>query len=957
MTVLDQPVRIPVSTYRLQLNPRFGFRELHGLVPYLAALGISECYLSPVFAPRPGSVHGYDICDHNRLNPELGTREDFDSLCRELQRRNMGVILDFVPNHMGIDPEANLKWRSVLENGPSSPYANFFDIDWDPVKPELKSKVLLPILDDQYGNVLEAGHLRIRFEAGSFSLQYFDRNLPLNPRQMRLLLRHRLEDLQRELPEDDPDLRELLSIVFHLEHIPAFTETTSDMVAERTREKFVASERLAVLVERAPRIGQFVEANVREFNGTPGVLASFDLLHELLDLQPYRLSYWKTAVHEINYRRFFDINELAGIRMEDPAVFEATHTLVGELTRQGLVTGLRLDHVDGLFDPKQYFVELQRACGPDQGSLYVVVEKILSAGERLRQDWAVHGTTGYGFLNDVAGLFVDPTNAAEMHKLYVRYTGRNKHFAEVVYESKKLVVATSMASELNVLAHDVNRISESHRRYRDFTLDSLQDGLREVVACFPVYRSYFSPDGYDSFDERAVDAAISEALRRNPALEPSMFAFIRQMLLPAREEGISESDYHKRVRFAMKFQQYTGPVQAKGVEDTAFYRYGPLLSLNEVGGEPFRFGRRLTDFHEVNRRRKELWPLSMLSTSTHDTKRGEDARCRISVLSEIPEEFRSALGRWTRANAGLKSRVYGDPAPDRADEYLYYQALLGSWPPEVTDEPPPQFIERMQEYTRKAIKEEKVHTSWVHPTPEYDDAVRDFVGRTLRGPRGKRFLRSFIPFQRRVALVGVVNSLAQLILKVVSPGVPDFYQGTELWDLNLVDPDNRRPVDYARRDAFLERVQPLLGGNSEAEQWRRSIREMLHNWQDGMIKLFCIAAALNLRRRSPQLFLQGEYLPLAVEGERKGHVVALARTTEGQALIALVPRLVAKLSTTASPFPLGESCWKSTAVLLPDLLRQRRYRDILTGESYSPASRIAVAKAFGVLPVALLWAE
>ena len=387
MTVLGQPVRTPVSTCRLQLNPRFGFRELRELVPYLATLGITDCYLSPIFAPRPGSVHGYDICDHNRLNPELGTREDFDALCHELQHRGMGMILDFVPNHMGIDPEANLKWRSVLENGPSSPFANFFDIDWDPVKPELKDKVLLPILDDQYGNVLEAGHLHVLFDGGSFSLQYFDRNLPLNPRQMRLLLRHRLEDLQRELAEDDPDLRELLSIVFHLEHIPAFTETASSMVTERTREKSVASERLAVLVERAPRIARHIEDNVREFNGTRGVQESFDLLHELLDLQPYRLSYWKTAVHEINYRRFFDINELAGIRMEEPAVFEATHSLVGQLTRQGLVTGLRLDHVDGLFDPKQYFVQLQQECAPGDGSLYVVVEKILSSGERLRGSW------------------------------------------------------------------------------------------------------------------------------------------------------------------------------------------------------------------------------------------------------------------------------------------------------------------------------------------------------------------------------------------------------------------------------------------------------------------------------------------------------------------------------------------------------------------------------------------
>lgn len=952
----EQPARTPASTYRLQLNPGFGFREAREIVPYLSRLGITDLYVSPIFASCPGSTHGYDICDHNRLNQELGTREDFEALCDTLKRHSMSLIVDFVPNHMGIDPQANLKWRSVLENGPSSPYASFFDIDWDPLKPELKNRVLLPVLEDQYGNVLEAGQLQLQFDSGNFWLQHLQSNFPLNPRQMRLLLRYQLEDLRTRMGEDNPDLRELLSIVFHLEHIPPFTETSAEMVAERDREKAVAAERLAVLVARSPGIRRHIEGNVRAFNGELGFRKSFDLLHELLDLQPYRLSYWKTAVHEINYRRFFDINTLAGIRMEEPSVFEEAHRLIRELTLKGLVTGLRLDHVDGLFDPKQYFVHLQRHCAPQGAPLYVVVEKILSSGEALRRDWTVHGTTGYDFLNEVAGLFVDPTSAAELHKLYVRFTGRGRLFDDLVYECKKLIVTTSMASELNVLAHELNRISESNRRYRDFTLDSLQDGLREVVACFPVYRSYFTPEGYDNFDQRAVDAATSEALRRNAALEPSMFAFIRRILLPQREPEMSEEDFQRQVRFAMKFQQYTGPVHAKGVEDTAFYRYSPLLSLNEVGGEPARFGRGVAEFHQANRKRREHWPLSLLATATHDTKRGEDARCRISVLSEIPDDYRAALFRWRRANAGLKTLVYGDPAPDPANEYLYYQALLGAWP-SAEASAQPAFIERMQQYMLKATKEEKIHTSWIHPSPQYDDAVREFVRRTLTGPEGKRFLRHFLPFQRRVAFAGVINSLTQLILKVVSPGVPDFYQGTELWDLNLVDPDNRRAVDYQQRIAILEGIHPVLQGELAPEAWKRFLLDLLNRWPTGELKLFCAAVSLNLRRRASALFLYGDYVPLETRGTRKEHVVALARQHGASAVIAIVPRLSAGLMTPQSPFPLGEQCWHDTAVVLTGELSHRRYRSLFTGESVAADSALAVGQQFELLPAALLVAE
>ncbi|HWA96563.1 MAG TPA: malto-oligosyltrehalose synthase [Terracidiphilus sp.] len=955
--MIGKPQHIPASTYRLQLRPGFGFRQAQEIVPYLNSLGITDCYISPILAPRPGSSHGYDVCDHNRLNPELGSREDFDRFCETLQKHSMGLVLDFVPNHMGVDPQANLPWRSVLENGPSSPFACFFDIDWNPVKDELKDKVLLPVLDNQYGNVLEAGKLQILIEGGGFSLQYYDHNFPLNPRQSRLILTHNIEALRELLGEESPDLRELLSIIFHLEHIPAFVETAPEMVAARDREKAIAAERLSALTATSTPIREHIESNVRAYNGTPGDSQSFDLLHQLLDLQAYRLSYWTTAVHEINYRRFFDINELAGIRMEDPMVFEATHALLRELTRQKLVTGLRLDHVDGLFNPKQYFADLQQHCAPDEAPLYVLVEKILSLGENLRSDWDIHGTTGYEFLNDIVGLFVDPVRSPALHRLYVRFSGRSGRFADLVYESKKLIVATSMASELNVLAHELNRISESDRRYRDFTLDSLQEGLREVVACFPVYRSYVTAEGHDSFDERAVDAAVSDALRRNPALEPSMFAFIRAMLLPQRTPGLSESEYERHVRFAMKFQQYTGPVQAKGVEDTVFYRYAPLSSLNEVGGDPVRFGRTVEEFHKVNRQRKEQWPLSMLSSSTHDTKRGEDTRSRISALSEIPDDFRAALFRWARSNAGLKKSVDGNPSPDRADEYLYYQTLLGAWPNGIAELPPAGFVERMRNYMLKAIKEEKVHSSWIHPHPEYDDAVCEFVRRTLTGVEGKRFLRTFLPFQQRVAQVGLVNSLAQLVLKAVSPGVPDIYQGTEFWDLTLVDPDNRRPVDFSARTAILNRLQPLLQCTASAEHFESELQTMTANWSNGEIKLFCTAAVLNLRRRLRDLFLFGDYIPLETRGECSEHVVALGRQHGSTAVLALVPRLCARFVTPEKPFPIGREIWCDTEVFLAEQFQRRRYRNLFTGAWVQPDEALILGHEWSKFPYCLLVTE
>jgi (1->4)-alpha-D-glucan 1-alpha-D-glucosylmutase len=1000
--------RVPASTYRLQFHRGFTLRQACELAPYLAQLGVTDCYASPLLAARAGSTHGYDIVDHSRLNADVGTPEDFAAFSDALAQHDMGLLLDFVPNHMGVDPAANLWWRDVLENGPSSPYARFFDIDWDPIQPELKGKVLLPILGDQYGLVLEQGHLQLALEDGALALRYFDHNLPINPRQGRLVLEHRIEELEKTLGAENPHLREFLSILTALRNLPAYTETDEQRIAERHREKEVARERLARLLKAAPQIGRHIEANITVFNGTPGEPASFDRLHGLLEHQAYRLAYWRTAMHEINYRRFFDINELAGLSMEDTAVFEATHRLVLDYIRQGRIHGLRLDHTDGLFDPAQYFRRLQRAvrkvCGDDdeprppvsrwtadsdpqtgllrrEHSFYVVVEKILSGAETLRDEWSVDGTTGYDFLNDVNGLFVASHNAQKMKRLYARFSGRSDLPADELYESKKVVMNTSLASELNVLAFELNRISELDRRSRDFTLDSLRYALREIVAAFPVYRTYVSEEGWTDYDVWAIETAVARARRRNPAMETSIFDFVREALLPRREAAGRGPGFERSLRLAMKFQQFTGPVQAKGLEDTTFYRYVPLVSLNEVEGDLHRFGRSPSEFHAANVYRQRSWPFSMLATATHDTKRGEDARALLNVLSELPEEWRKEIARWARLNAGNRTTVEGQPAPDRNDEYLFYQALLGAWPADSPPEAPEDLVQRLQQYMTKAIREAKLHTSWVNPFEAYEQAVLHFVDRTLRGSAAGHFLSEFVPFHAKVAPLGMINSLAQVVLKIASPGVPDFYQGNELWDFNLVDPDNRRPVDFARRRQWLDELQPLVdtalgaagwsghgasgpptrrrpavsGPKLSPEELRQQVRGMLDHWTDGRIKMHLIAVGLALRGAFPGLFLQGDYVSIEAAGPNQNHVVAFLRRCEGRVLVAVVPRMVSGMATAQQP-PLGAGVWEDTQLVFPAGSRPVSLRNVFTGEAVvlQGDGSLAVADALRTLPVALL---
>ncbi|HSL24307.1 MAG TPA: malto-oligosyltrehalose synthase [Vicinamibacterales bacterium] len=975
---------MPSSTYRLQLHREFPLASARAIVEYLFRLGISDCYLSPVFASRPGSTHGYDVTDHNRIDADLGGRDEYERLAAEVTARGMGIVLDCVPNHMGIDPVSNPWWRDVLENGQCSAYARFFDIDWNPLKPELQGRVLLPILGRQYGHALEAGELRVVFADGRFEVHYGDHQLPINPRQATLILRPGLDRLRAEVGDDDPGLQELMSIVSALGNMPAHTDSRDEAIAERRREKEVQRSRLVRLVAETPPVRAYVDAALAEINGTPGNNASFDRLHELLEMQPYRLAYWRTASHEINYRRFFDINDLAGLRQEVPEVFEATHALLAELLKAGRVTGVRIDHPDGLFDPAGYFEQLQQLAarawqldGSPRRPLYVVAEKILSGDEELPPEWCVHGTTGYNFLNELNALFVDGAAARRLRRVYARFVGEAASFAEIVYRSKQLIMDTSLSSELNVLANTMDRIGEQDRRSRDFTVISMREAVGEVVACFPVYRTYVRGEGWTLRDREIVDQAIRSARDRNPALEPSVFDFVREVLLPRRPEDepyepggprpedrrsgyppSDEADRQRRLRTSMKLQQYTAPVQAKGVEDTAFYRYNGLLSLNEVGGEPHHFGCTPEQFHRASQRRFASWPYEMLSTSTHDTKLGEDVRARINVLSELPEEWGRESSRWRRINQANRTLVENVMHPDRNDEYRFYQALIGAWPAEQPEQADQAFVDRMKAFMTKSIKEAKLHTSWINQNRAYDDAVARFVERSLTGPTSRRFLPAMLPFQRRVAAIGTVNSLAQLVLKLATPGVPDLYQGCERWNLSLVDPDNRRPVDFDANRAMLDEIDRVLcAGDAPARS--AQVRSMLDRWQDGRIKMCLTAAGLRLRREHPETFVGGEYVALETESTVQAGLVAFARVPAGgPAVIAIAPRLVARLMGAELAWPLGQA-WKTSRVLLPHALARRRFRNVLTGRDVSIAhaserSWIFAGEAFEHCTVALL---
>lgn len=948
--------RIPVSTYRVQFNRLFTFADAGRLVPYWHALGITDCYASSYLKAVPGSLHGYDLIDPTALNPEVGSEETYREFVEALRSHHMGQTLDVVPNHMGIGESVNAWWLDVLENGPCARYAGFFDIDWHPIKPELEHKVLLPILGDLYGTVLENQEITLFYEDGSFFARYYTHKLPIAPKPSARILSHRLDDLILKMGEHDPHLQELQSIITSLGHLPGQHEVDPHRVAERYREKVIIKKRLGTLLGESPPVADFVQANVRVFNGTKGDPRSFDLLDALLNDQAYRLAYWRVAADEINYRRFFDINELAAIRMEDPAVFKETHRLILRLLKEGAVTGLRIDHVDGLYAPGDY-LRLLQAWAPRP--LFIVVEKILGRDEPLPENWPVHGTTGYEFLNLVNGLFVDSRNERAMDDLYARTIGSRPSFKNLVYESKKLIMRVSMSSEINVLGHQLNRISERDRRSRDFTLNSLTHAIREVIACFPVYRTYVTegPEEVLERDRAYIRLAVATAKRRNPAQSGLVFDFLRDLLLKQHDER-TQAERQERNRFAMKFQQATSPVTAKGVEDTAFYIYNRLISLNEVGGDPDQFGVSVATFHKRMRERQAHWPHGLSMTSTHDTKRSEDVRARINVLSELPQQWKTHLGRWITVNKKHKTMLDGQPAPDRNEEYLLYQTLVGSWPFTPMDEAGYRvYVDRIQNYMTKALKEAKVHTSWINPDQAYDEAVRLFIEAILDRSKPNPFLDEFLPFQQRIAQYGLYNSLAQVLLKITAPGIPDFYQGTELWDFSLVDPDNRRPVDYDLRQRMLGDLERAC---ADAGEDRRSlVRELLEHRADGRIKLYVTTTALQARRSRAGTFQEGDYVPLESQGRKQDHLCLFARIHGEQALVAAVPRLVAGLQPEAMVPPVGSEVWGDTWMTVPSWRPGSLYRNLFTGETLVTVTRddhqtLPAGLVFGEFPVALL---
>jgi (1->4)-alpha-D-glucan 1-alpha-D-glucosylmutase len=934
-------MRVPRATYRLQLGPDLTFDDAAGLVDYLEALGVSDAYTSPFLETATKGSHGYDVADHTRLREELGGEAAFRRFAAALSAHGMGLLIDVVPNHMGIAQNHNAWWLDVLENGPASAYAATFDIDWRPVKTELFDKVLLPMLGDQYGVVLDRGELKLVLDDGRFLVRYFDTVLPIAPRGWARILGHRIDTLAEALGADHADVVALKSLIAWFATLPAHTERERERVAARQRQKEEGRAKLATLLEGSPAVRAFVDDNVRIFNGTPGEPASMDLLDSLLADQAYRAAYWRVAGEEINYRRFFDINELAAIRMEDAPVFEATHHLIFRLVREGTVTGLRIDHPDGLYDPAEYFRRLQDRAG---GEIYVVAEKILAPGEQLPESWATAGTTGYEFLNLLNGIFVDRAQARAMEQNYARLIRHRPGFTEIVHECKRLIMETSMAAELNTLAHRLDTISEKHRASRDFTLGSLTRALREVIAAFPVYRTYITAaDGITDRDRDYIRRAIATARRQVTSADASIYDWVEQVLTLVVPEHAGPAERAERLDWVMRFQQITGPVTAKGFEDTALYRFNRLVSLNEVGGDPSRFGVSLAEFHAENTARVRRSPHGLSATATHDTKRGEDMRARINVLSEIPDEWRRHVGRWQRLNRRHRAMVDGRSVPGANTEYLIYQTLVGAWPLDAA---------RLRDYLMKAVHEAKSHTSWINPDVRYDTALAAFAEAVLDPGRSQAFLDDFTAFHGRVAHFGALNSLAQTLIKITAPGVPDFYQGTELWDLSLVDPDNRRPVDWAWRRRLLGDLERALAATSD----RAGLAfELFKNKDDGRVKLYLIREALAFRRRRPALFAAGEYRPLEARGPLAEHLCAFVRVAEGGAALTVVPRLLARRGGETAP--LGPEYWTETAITVPPELGTT-FVNVLTGERWNAhGGALALGDVFAHFPVALLASE
>ncbi len=947
-------LRIPTATYRFQFNAGFTFNDARALVPYLHALGITDIYASPIFKPCDGSEHGYDVTDLTQLNPALGTEADFRTLIEALRAHDMGLLLDIVPNHMAAGLETPW-WFDVLSYGVHSQHAHVFDITWNPSSDrQCVDALVLPVLGAPYGDVLERGELRIALEPYPV-LCYWEHRFPLYPGSLAPLL-----DLAMELGNGDTRSRlaRLYEKARSLPPVRSWTGSPDATLGERAEN---LQARLGELTGKSETVRSALQKAVDRVNGEVGRQQSFDLLDGILSAQAYRLAWWRKASEAVNYRRFFDINDLVGLRMEDPAVFAATHQRVLDFVREGLVTGLRLDHIDGLYDPRGYLVRLQQTIGgsvePTSLPFFVVAEKIVGADERIPDDWPVSGTTGYEFLNNVHGVFVDHRGLKSLNRTYQRFSGSRKNFADVVYECKKQVLHDLFSGEVERFTAWLARLATADRHARDLPSRALAQAFIEVSACFPVYRTYTSSFSVAPRDRAYVLRALDDArVRTTPddSLDAA-FTFLCQVLLldPLPPDG---EQAEARLAFVRRWQQFTGPATAKGLEDTAFYRHNRLISLNAVGGDVQEVEHpvHVDGFHRFNSEQRRFWPWSLNTTSTHDTKRSEDVEMRINVISELPRAWARRFRRWSRLNAPYKQLVGGKAAPDANEEIFLYQTLLGSWP--LQDGELPDYRERIRNVMRKALREEKVHTSWLDRNAAWEEAVDRFIELILAEDGDNRFVVDLIDFQATLARHGCWNGLSQQLLKVTSPGIPDIYRGTELWDLSLVDPDNRRPVDFALRRRLLKELWL-----EEQNDSGRLLTNLLGNWHDGRIKLYLTAKALRFRREHPALFLQGEYLPLTPQGARERNVCAYARQHEGDWVLTVIPRLTTMLRSSGAP-PLGARTWRDTTLLLPEGA-PLRWKNVLTGETVSASGptngedALAMAELLASFPVALLHAE
>jgi (1->4)-alpha-D-glucan 1-alpha-D-glucosylmutase len=864
---------IPLATYRVQFNPAFGFKAAKEIASYLSDLGVSSIYASPIFAARSGSQHGYDVVDPNQINPELGGEGGFEKLVAETGSQGLSWLQDIIPNHMAFDSQ-NPALMDVLEKGKSSSYFIFFDVNWDYHYEEMKGKILAPFLGKFYAEALENGELRLEYDENGLRICYHDLSFPL-------------------CSASYPRL---------------FGKSKSELRA---------------LYSGDSKVKNFMDEKIRALNGQKGDAESFNDLDRLLSWQLFRLSFWKVAAEEINYRRFFNINQLISLRVEDKEVFESTHELIFRMVREEKFDGLRIDHVDGLYDPKVYLERLRERAG----DVYLLVEKILDPEEELPSSWPVEGTTGYDFLNYVNGLFCRKESSKDFTKIFYKFTGLHSSYEDLVCEKKRLIIGKHMAGDVDNLAHALKAASREDRYGRDITLYGLKRALVEVLANFPVYRTYINKDLSSEADRNYVKVAIEKARGRNPGFVYEI-NYIEKFIL-------QESS------FAMRFQQCTAPLMAKGFEDTLLYIYNKLVSLNEVGGDPNRFGITLKEFHRFNARRNKT---GLNATSTHDTKRGEDVRARINVLSELPREWKQNLKLWSQLNRAKKkisNKIY---MPDENDEYLLYQTLIGAFP--FREDNYQVFVERIKNYTIKAVREAKRHTAWIKPDIEYEEACISFVEKILNPSEDNRFLTEFKPFQKKIQFYGVFNSLSQTLLKITCPGVPDFYQGAELWDLNLVDPDNRRPVDFGKRKEFLREIK---------ERGLDLLDDLLKNREDGRIKLFLICRALAARKEYLEVFEEGSYLPLRVEGRHKENIIAFARRRKNRWAIAIATRFLTRV-VKEGDIPLGERVWGDTAVIFPEKAPNSWY-DTITFKEKKRDGSLKVGEILSHFPVALLAGE